>query len=973
MDRGLFQLKITHRVVLAITLIGAMVASLTWLCVRDPQIAFLPGDGRAEWILFPSAADPGSHPIAELDAVFRREFILDGQPRIARLSVRAAKRVQLKINGNPVDTGTNRNWKDPARADVPASLHAGTNTIEARVFNDNGPPALWLAMMTDRFALRSDQTWDASITGSAWRRAALATSPRMPGLGNPMAGSEETLAAIAVVWPMWVVFGGLSMVIWWAGRWWFGRARTPNTVAALSRWKATALLAVIAALWVALFCNNTRSLPLNVGFDSRPHVDYIEYLQKHKALPLPNEGWEMFQPPLFYVISTATLSTFGLSVADAAAGTVLRLLMLLFGIAHITLVFLSLRLLFPGQFGRQWTGLLLAAFLPMNLYLSHYVTNETFAALLVSGSIYLCLRILKTGAISWASFLVLGLVIGAAVLTKFTAFLAVPFIVVALAGQTLARRDRAGAGLNKLGAMLGVATLVSGWHYFRLWKQTGSVVIGGWDPASGSAWWQEDGYHVAAYFGRFGESLLRPLFGCTASFLDGIYSTIWGDGLCGGALTLALRPPWNYDLMCAGYLLALLPTVLILAGAAASAVKLVREGGSDRFVLLGLAFAVWFGLVCLNLKVPYYASSKSFYGLCALVPLCFFCAVGWNVLTRGRIPLQFVLGTILLVWAMNSFTSLWIRSRSAPTHIFLGQKLAAGNKMDTALLEFATAVNLDPASAPAWRFLASALNESGQTDKALQSAGRAVELDPTNAAGHYVLSAILARQGQMPQAIGEAQRAVELGPEDLSVHRFWSELLIIRQGRDDEALRVARDGLAVSPFDPGLHFVLGVALARTGNFMTATNQFAYALLLRPDWMEAHLNYGRTLLHLGDAPGGLRHFQAAVRTAPDSPLALDGLAWFLATYPDATLRNGPEAVRLAEHACTVTRRGDPTLLDTLAAAYAEAGRFPEAINAAQEAIAVARTAGNKTAVNQAENLLGFFQLGRPFHENRPPSP
>jgi 4-amino-4-deoxy-L-arabinose transferase-like glycosyltransferase len=113
---------------------------------------------------------------------------------------------------------------------------------------------------------------------------------------------------------------------------------------------------------------------------------------------------------------------------------------MLFGIVHVALVFLSLRLLFPRQFGRQLVGLVLAAFLPMNLYLSHYVTNETSAALLVSVSVYLCLRILKTGTNSYASFSMLGFVIGAAVLTKFTAVVAIPFIVGALAGQVFARR-----------------------------------------------------------------------------------------------------------------------------------------------------------------------------------------------------------------------------------------------------------------------------------------------------------------------------------------------------------------------------------------------------------------------------------------------------------------------------------------------------------------------------------------------------
>jgi tetratricopeptide (TPR) repeat protein len=247
-----------------------------------------------------------------------------------------------------------------------------------------------------------------------------------------------------------------------------------------------------------------------------------------------------------------------------------------------------------------------------------------------------------------------------------------------------------------------------------------------------------------------------------------------------------------------------------------------------------------------------------------------------------------------------------------------------------------------------------------------------VELDPTNAAGHYILSVILAGQGQRQRAIGEAQRAVELGPEYLPPYPLLAGLLL-GSGHADEAINVARNGLAVSPTNPELHYTLGLILARKGDFASATNQFAYALLLKPAWADVHLTFGQVLLYLGDAPNGLRHFQEAVRLAPDWPPALNGLAWLLATHPDATVRNGPEAVRLAEHACAVTGRGNPELLDTLAAAYAEAGRFPEAINAAQEAIALARTAGDEAAVNQAENLLGFFQSGRPFREDTLPSP
>ena len=888
--------------------------------------------------------------------------------------MRAAKRVQLKINGNPVDIGTSRNWKDLSSTDVLACLRDGTNTIEVRVFNDNGPPALWLVLVTDQLTLRSDQTWGTSFAGSAWRRAALATTPRIPSRGNPIAGGEETLAALAVVWLIWVVFGGLSLAICVAGRWWLSRTQPPNAVAVagLSRRKATALLIFVAALWVALFCNNTRLIPHTVGFDRRGHTEYINYIQKHGALPLPNEGWEMFQPPLFYGISAITLSLSGLSVSDEAAATVLRLFMMVFGLAQVTLVFLSLRLLFPGQTGRHLVGLVLAGFLPMQLYLSHCVTNETLAATLATASIFLCLRLLRADQASLGGCAGLGICLGAALLTKVTVILLAPLIIIALASKLMVARSAVTTWWRVFGVMVGTCFVVSGWYYLWIWFHCGTPLVGNWDVASRFQWWQDNGYHTLADFMRFGRSLVHPLFSGFSGFADGIYSTLWGDGLCGGASNLGFRLPWNYNLVCAGYLLAVLPAMLVLAGMGVSVWRFVRQPSAEWFMLLGFFGIVAVAMVFMNLKVPSYAQAKAFYGLCALLPFCSFGAVGWEVLTRGRKPLQFALGVILLAWAMNNFASLWIRGDSAPTHIYLGESFETDGKIGAAVAEFAKAVDIDPSNVLARRSLALALNKAGKMDEALQQAGQAMELNPANAVCHRVLGVILARQGQMERAIDEARRAVELGPEDPSNHRFLLDCLF-RLGRDNEAATAARNGLAVFPYDAGLHNELGQELARKGDLMTATNQFAYALLFGPDWAEVHLNFGRALLHLGDAPNGLRHFQEAVRLAPDSPLELNGLAWLLATYPDAALRNGPEAVRLAEHACAMASSRNPALLATLAAAYAETGRFPEAINAAQEAITLARTAGNEAAIRRVENLLGFFQSGRPFHGNTMPSP
>src|SRR5437588_6804633 len=84
---------------------------LAWKCVRDPKINFLPRDSRAEWIIFPAAVDARTHRVAAMDTTFRRTFTLDSQPASARLLVRAAKRIELKINGNVLQVSP-RDWKE---------------------------------------------------------------------------------------------------------------------------------------------------------------------------------------------------------------------------------------------------------------------------------------------------------------------------------------------------------------------------------------------------------------------------------------------------------------------------------------------------------------------------------------------------------------------------------------------------------------------------------------------------------------------------------------------------------------------------------------------------------------------------------------------------------------------------------------------------------------------------------------------
>ena len=933
------------------------VAGLIWLCQRDPGINFLPPDKRAEWIFFPAAVDAKARGVADLDTLFRREFTLQRSTPRALLSIRAAKRVQLTINDQKVDLVANHNWKDTSTVEVSGLLKDGPNAIEARVFNDNGPPALWLSLTGDQLSLRSDQNWIASFTGSAWRGAALATSPRFPGRGNSIDSSERTLTALTKVWPLWLLFGAAAFVFCVGGNWWLHR----HSINA--DWTTALIVFGFASLWLILFWHNAQILPDAIGFDAPHHLSYIKYLQEHHSLPLPGQGVEMFQPPLYYIVSAVVLSLFRLSTTDPSAILLLRALTMLFGIAQVVLVFASLRLIFPGRPNLQLIGAGVAAFLPMHLYVSHYPTNETLAGVLVSASIYLALRMVTSGTSSWQSYSVLGLLMGAALLTKATAILAVPFIVLALARQLACARASAAKWTTTLGSVVVITAVMCSWHYLRVSK-FGSPLVGGWDPVTGLFWWQDDGYHTISYFARFGESLVRPLFSVTASFMDGLYSTLWGDGLCSGVSDLLGRPPWNYDLMCAGYLLSLLPTALLLIGAVTALAQLFRDLRSDVFIMVGLCLTLAMALLYFNLKVPCYASVKAFYGLCAVIPLGFFVARGWNIVTRRSRVLQLSIGVLLVVWAMNSFASFWIYNPVAQ-HIYAAMRRSMDEKPEAALTEAKKAIDADPSNAAARMALATVLEEAGQSGEALHQAEHATELAPLDGAAHLELGTLFLKQNKLERAIEEARLAVASAPENNGAHFL---LVISLFYHDDDPADAAREALAVSPFNAEMHHLLGAALMRKGDLTEAFHQLSYSVLLNPNGNEAPSDLHRALLGLINSSAASKLLHQVASTIPESTAALDDLAWVFATHPSEELRDGQEAVRLAEHACALTRRTDPILLATLATAYAETGNFSEAIKTIQESISKARSSSDKDAIALDEKLLGFFQSNKPIRQD-----
>jgi Flp pilus assembly protein TadD len=115
------------------------------------------------------------------------------------------------------------------------------------------------------------------------------------------------------------------------------------------------------------------------------------------------------------------------------------------------------------------------------------------------------------------------------------------------------------------------------------------------------------------------------------------------------------------------------------------------------------------------------------------------------------------------------------------------------------------------------------------------------------------------------------------------------------------------------------------------------------------------------------------YRAALALQTESPEILNNLAWLLATCPEANLRDGAGAVRLAEQACELTRFQRTVMVGTLAAAYAEAGRFAEAVATAQKACAQATESGDEKLAGKNQQLLELYLEGRPYHEVTHPAP
>lgn len=214
--------------------------------------------------------------------------------------------------------------------------------------------------------------------------------------------------------------------------------------------------------------------------------------------------------------------------------------------------------------------------------------------------------------------------------------------------------------------------------------------------------------------------------------------------------------------------------------------------------------------------------------------------------------------------------------------------------------------------------------------------GHAVKVTSGNAMAYLNLGNAFSAAGRLEEAIGSYQAALKIDPGELS----------------------ARTNLAI-------------ALSRSGRFAEAVEQLSVVVKARPDDYRMQEQMGLALRSTGRLREAAEHYRESLRINPDQPQVANNLAWMLATSPDPGLRSPAEAVRLAEMANRGAGQGNRrSMLDTMAAAYACAGRFDEAIAAAETALRLAEEAGDRTSAAGTRSRLALYRNRRPYVAGSP---
>jgi hypothetical protein len=631
------------------------------LLKSDLEAVFVEDDALASWIQLDRSRPPIRYITRRHGGVFRLEFDTETVRDRALLEFRAVYWATVKLDGKIIygELREEGDWRRSRSVDLAPFLLPGSHTLEILVEATRAPLLLWAH--SEDLSIRTGPGWSASPDLRNWRPALIASdgpkpfdvSREFPHAARALLGRLPYLLPIFLLVVAWNLLPRDSS---WPGLKW-------SVKASQLRW-------LLIFAWLILAINNAIKVPAYIGMDVGLHMDYVRYLVAHRAIPLATQGGEMMQAPLAYMILAPLYAWLSPMLDDDVVVKALRVLPLACGIAQVEICHRAVRTVYPQREDLQAIGTALGGLMPVNLYLSQSVANEPLAGVTGGIVVLLALRtLMHANEPERTTRLLIGLALGFALLSKVTALLLVPPLLVVL---VLVGVERGGSLRRSLGGVcevLAVAALVAGWYYLRNAVLMGSPFRGTWDAEVGMDWWQEPGYRTADQLLRFGEALAFPVFSAVVGLWDGLYSTLWMDGYLSGMATRKSAPPWNFNFMLSGAWLALLPAGALALGVlrsllrptnveAAQGVDSVNARRSQRFAVACVGLYM-LALIGIFVEVPVYCVAKSSYLVAALPCLAVIGAAGFDWLTRNRALRPLVLG-MLVCWAFSAYASYFV-------------------------------------------------------------------------------------------------------------------------------------------------------------------------------------------------------------------------------------------------------------------------------------------------------------------------
>jgi Flp pilus assembly protein TadD len=388
--------------------------------------------------------------------------------------------------------------------------------------------------------------------------------------------------------------------------------------------------------------------------------------------------------------------------------------------------------------------------------------------------------------------------------------------------------------------------------------------------------------------------------------------------------------------------------------------------------LLGVtALAVW-----RIRKSPYFFVGW-FWFLGTLVPVIGIVQVGNQAYADRYTYIPYIGLFISLVWGVAELFAKWPAPRRAAVLGTAGLLLMAVCFWRTVvevgywkngLTLFQRAIELNPNNEMAWLNLGHEYENNANNDKAITCYTKSVTINDRFDLGWLHLGKARVLKKDYPGAISAFQTALSttwFSGDKAPIYTYmgdaYSDL-----GQYGQAIIDYQNSLGVVTNQPDVLAKLGQTYIKTGQSNQAGAAFQNAINLDNDNSDAHLGLAMLQQKEGRDAEAIGHYKKVVELDTNIVIALNNLAWLLAADPDPKLRDGKAAVPLAEHACDRTHYRQAFFIGTLAAAYAEAGRFNDAVAAAQKAHDVAMAQGEQGLADQNARLMQLYQSGHSYH-------